>query len=150
MHRTQFANRALYLLVLVAAILVSPPLPSFAGMPSALREDFETVLRLRESPHQRFQAISFFLVGILVSTLVVKFLWNFVAKDFPRLPKLTFLRAFSVVLLWGLLFVIVLTMISGARELMTPGAWKKDGLTYSVNDAPSAGASAIPPQSAAP
>ena len=36
--------------------------------------------------------------------------------------------------LWGLMFVIVLTMISGARELMTPGAWKKDGLTYQLND----------------
>src|SRR5262249_35186152 len=31
---------------------------------------------------------------------------------------------------WGLLFVLVLTMISGARELMTPGAWEKQGLTY--------------------
>jgi hypothetical protein len=30
----------------------------------------------------------------------------------------------------GLLFVLVLTMISGARELMTPGAWEKRGLTY--------------------
>jgi hypothetical protein len=111
--------------------------PALAGMPSALSEDFQTVLRLKESPHQRFQAISFFLMGIFVSTFVVKFLWNFVAKDFPRLPKLTFLRALSVVLLWGLLFVIVLTMISGARELMTPGAWKKEGLTYTVNDAAS-------------
>jgi glucan phosphoethanolaminetransferase (alkaline phosphatase superfamily) len=126
-------GRFLFLL-LIAALLVSPSL-TYAGMPSALREDFETVLRLRESPHQRFQAISFFLMGIFASTLVVRFLWNFVAKDFPRLPKLTFLRALSVVLLWGLLFVIVLTMISGARELMTPGAWKKEGLTYSVNDA---------------
>ncbi len=126
----------LLFLLLIAALLVSPSL-TFAGMPSALREDFETVLRLRETPHERFQAISFFLMGILASTLVVKFLWNFVAKDFPRLPKLTFLRALSLVLLWGLLFVIVLTMISGARELMTPGAWKKEGLTYSVNDAPS-------------
>src|SRR5262249_55804861 len=32
--------------------------------------------------------------------------------------------------LWGLLFLLVLTMISGARELMTPGAWEKQGLTY--------------------
>lgn len=118
---------------------------ALAGMPSALPEDFETVLRLRESPHQRFQAISFFLMGIFVSTLVVQFLWNFVAKDFPRLPRLTFFRALSVVFLWGLLFVIVLTMISGARELMTPGAWKKDGVTYSVNDAAKRESSQSPP-----
>lgn len=31
---------------------------------------------------------------------------------------------------WGLLFVVVLTMISGARELLTPGAWEKVGVTY--------------------
>ncbi|MEX2173364.1 MAG: hypothetical protein WD872_03320 [Pirellulaceae bacterium] len=37
-----------------------------------------------------------------------------------------------MVALWGLLFVIVLTMISGARELMTPGAWEKQGLTYKL------------------
>ena len=35
---------------------------------------------------------------------------------------------------WGSLFVLVLTMISGARELMTPGAWKKDGITYVLED----------------
>jgi hypothetical protein len=28
--------------------------------------------------------------------------------------------------------VLVLTMISGARELMTPGAWHKQGLTYKL------------------
>jgi hypothetical protein len=31
-----------------------------------------------------------------------------------------------------LLFVLVLTMISGARELMTPGAWRKQGFTYTL------------------
>lgn len=29
----------------------------------------------------------------------------------------------------------VLTMISGARELMTPGAWEKRGATYRLKDA---------------
>ena len=37
--------------------------------------------------------------------------------------------------MWGLLFLLVLTMISGARELMTPGAWKKEGLTYTLAEA---------------
>jgi hypothetical protein len=46
------------------------------------------------------------------------------------MPRLTFLKSLGVVLLWGLLFIIVLTMISGARELMTPGAWIKQGFTY--------------------
>src|SRR5205823_725556 len=38
--------------------------------------------------------------------------------------------------LWGLVFVLVLTMISGARELMTPGAWAKQGLTYRLTNQP--------------
>ena len=28
--------------------------------------------------------------------------------------------------------VVVLTMIFGAKELMTPVAWQKDGFTYSL------------------
>ena len=29
---------------------------------------------------------------------------------------------------------IVLTMISGARELMTPGAWERNGVTYRLSE----------------
>jgi hypothetical protein len=54
-------------------------------------------------------------------------LWNSLQRDFPRLPRLSFSRALAGVVLWGLLFIIVLTMISGARELMTPGAWQRQG-----------------------
>jgi hypothetical protein len=36
------------------------------------------------------------------------------------------------------LFVVVLTMISGARELMTPGAWEKNGLTHKLKSGPEA------------
>jgi hypothetical protein len=51
-------------------------------------------------------------------------------KEIPILPRLSFPRAVGVIVLWGLLFVLILTMISGARELMTPGAREKVGLTY--------------------
>jgi hypothetical protein len=34
----------------------------------------------------------------------------------------------------GLLFYVVLTMISGARELLTPGAWEKQGTGYRLRD----------------
>ena len=37
-----------------------------------------------------------------------------------------------MVTLWGLAFILVLTMISGARELMTPGAWERSGATYKL------------------
>src|SRR5947209_7590024 len=107
-----------------------------AGMPSPLptEDDLVRVLRLNGTTEQRLEVISFFLGGLLVSALVVQLLWNAVARDVPRLPRLTFGRALAGVVLWGLLFVIVLTMIAGARELMTPGAWKKQGWTYKVTE----------------
>lgn len=103
-----------------------------AGMPAPLPEDLPTILRLNEEPHQRLQVISFFLLGLLICSAAVKFLWNFLARDFPRLPRLSLGKAVSLVVLWGLLFIVVLTMISGARELMTPGAWRKMGWTYTL------------------
>jgi hypothetical protein len=65
----------------------------------------------------------------------VKGLWNVLRRQFPLLPALSYGRALSLVVVWGLLFVVVLTMISGARELMTPGAWRKQGWTYKLADA---------------
>jgi hypothetical protein len=107
-----------------------------AGMPSPLpsEDEWPRILRLNDTADQRLQVISFFLVGLLVCAAVVRWLWNYLARDLS-LPRLRFGRAFVAVILWGLLFVIVLTMISGARELMTPGAWKKQGFTYKLADA---------------
>ncbi len=110
--------------------------PVQAGMPAPLPTEpdnvFRKVLRLDESAVQRLQAISFFLLGILLSAAVVRWLWNAVQRDFPHWPRLSFGKALAGVLLWGLLFIVVLTMISGARELMTPGAWRKQGFTYKL------------------
>lgn len=105
-----------------------------AGMPSVLPEDLDTYFQLSGTSKQRFQAISFFAIVMMISTIVLKVLWNTVAKDSNWLPKLTWSKAIAVVVLWGALFVLVLTMISGARELMTPGAWKKDGITYTLEE----------------
>jgi len=109
-----------------------------AGMPTPLPlepdEVMRKVFRLDESALARLQAISFFLFGIVAAALIVRWLWNVLQRDFPALPRLTFGKALAGVLLWGLLFVVVLTMISGARELMTPGAWQKQGFTYKLAD----------------
>ena len=96
-----------------------------AGMPS---------LRLTDVGEMRLQTISFFIVVFLVSSLVVQRLWNGLGRDFTTLPRLTYRRSLAMVGLWGLLFILVLTMISGARELMTPGAWepKPNALTYQL------------------
>jgi hypothetical protein len=92
-------------------------------------------VNLTEVARLRLEVISFFLVAFLLSAAVLRWVWNGLARDFPRLPRLGYYRALGVVAVWGALFVLVLTMISGARELMTPGAWKKDGLTYKLADA---------------
>jgi hypothetical protein len=70
----------------------------------------------------------------LIASLIIRAIWNSLRSDFPRLPHLSYPKALGLVGLWGLLFLLVLTMISGARELMTPGAWKKDGNTYTLDD----------------
>jgi hypothetical protein len=113
-------------LLLSFGVLMTTAAPASAGMPS---------VTLTDAASLRLQSISFFLVVFLISALVIRWVWNSLTTDFPRLPRLSYPKALGLVGLWGLLFLLVLTMISGARELMTPGAWKKDdGLTYTLGD----------------
>jgi len=105
-------------------------------MPAPLPTNTERVMQLGDSPVARLQTISFFLLVFFLSAAAVWGIWNYLRRDFPMLPRLTFGRAVLGVFLWGVLFVIVLTMISGARELMTPGAWRKQGATYKLADGP--------------
>jgi hypothetical protein len=129
-------------LLLLAILFVCLETTAWAGMPAVLPSDLPTRLRLHESAAERFSAISFFLGGILLSALAVHWLWNYLQRDFTWLPRISVPKSLALVLLWGLLFVIVLTMISGARELMTPGAWRKQGFTYKLADSPSQHAAA--------
>ncbi len=99
--------------------------PLFAGMASPLPLETEFVQRLNNSVEYRLQAISFFLLALLICTLVVCSLWNYLRRDLTFLPRLSFGKALAGVILWGLLVFVVLTMISGARELMTPGAGRR-------------------------
>ena len=112
---------------LAAPLLLLAPGVAHAGMPW---------MTLTDVAGARFDAISFFIVLLLVVSVLVRLLWNQLGKDFPKLLRITYLRALAGVTLWGLLFLLVLTMISGARELMTPGAWEKHGSTYELKDAP--------------
>lgn len=100
---------------------------TFAGMPS---------VSLTDVAHMRLQTLSFFLMGLLLSAWFVKLLWNYLRRDFTSLPRLTYGKSLGVVVLWGLLFVLVLAIISGARELLTPGAWEKQGATYRLSTEP--------------
>lgn len=126
----------------IAAIVLTIVAPLSAGMPAPLptgwtADETPAWATTGRSPgaDARWQALSFFVACILGLSWIVKRLWNALRRDVPALPLLGYGRALSFVLLWGLLFVIVLTMISGARELMTPGAWQKRGWTYELTGA---------------
>jgi hypothetical protein len=126
--------------ILIACVSLSE---ANAGMPAPLPTDW-TVDNTPEwsqssgtvgrggSGDARLQAISFFVASLLLCAWGVRWLWSTLSRDVPWLPELTYRRSLSLVVLWGLLFVVVLTMISGARELMTPGAWRKQGWTYKL------------------
>jgi len=131
-------SRALLPAALLGLLFAALAGESLAGMPAVLPSgwtkesgpDGNGPTSSTLAPY--LQAISFFVMGLLLSAWAVKGLWGVLRKDLAWLPPLGYGRALSLVILWGLLFVVVLTMISGARELMTPGAWKKQGWTYKL------------------
>lgn len=116
-------QRGLRLPALTLGAIGLPARAAMAGMPS---------FGLSDAAELRLEAISFFLALGLLAAWGIRRIWNGLRRDFPRLPALSFGRSVGLVALWGCLFVLILTMISGARELMTPGAWRKEGLTYKL------------------
>ena len=105
-----------------------PPLagvPPLAGMPG---------VDLTDAARVRLDAVSFFLAGFFVCAAAGWGCWALLRRDFPALPRLSYRRAVAATGLWGLGFLLILTMISGARELMTPGAWERAGWTYELAD----------------
>jgi hypothetical protein len=111
--------------LLFCAIFLTIAPRARAGMP---------VFELNDVARLRLEDISFFLVLLLVCAFGVRFLWNSVQRDFPKVPCLGFGKAFCVTGLLSLAMLLVLSMISGARELLTPGAWRKQGHEYRLND----------------
>ncbi len=93
-----------------------------------------TVITLTDVARARIDALSFFLFAYLLISWVVKIIWNQLAKSFVSLPRLKYLQALGVVFMTGLMFYVVLTMISGARELLTPGVWEKQGAGYRLRE----------------
>lgn len=93
-----------------------------------------TVVTLSDVARSRLEVLSFFIVGYLLMAWGVKGMWNYLAKSFERMPKLNYKRALCLSMVSGLFLYVVLTMISGARELLTPGAWEKRGVGYDLRD----------------
>jgi len=93
-----------------------------------------TVYDLTDVARLRLEDISFFLFLLLLAALGIRLLWNFFARDFPRLPRLSFFKAICLTGLLSLFMLLILVMISGARELLTPGAWHRQSSHYRPND----------------
>jgi len=111
----------------IAAIFISfaAANQSHAGMPS---------FALRDIYRLRFQELSFFLFLLFFCAFLFQLIWNYAAKGFDFLPRLNYWRSLCLATLFGLFMLLVLTMISGIREVLTPGAWRKQGSTYRLND----------------
>ena len=116
---------------LVGACLLASVSEAWAGMP---------IYSLTDVARLRLETISFFLVLLLVITALVRWAWNWYQRDAPHLPRLSYKGALGLIVVWGLALQLVLSMIAGARELMTPGAWVKVGATYQLEQAPAGSA----------
>lgn len=97
-----------------------------------------TVYDLNDVVRLRLQDISFFLFLFLLCGWGMKGLWNYLARDFKSVPRLNYGRALALTTILSLFMGLVLSMISGARELLTPEAWRKQGHGYKLSQAPEA------------
>src|SRR5690242_2282500 len=101
------------ILLIVNVLNLAHPTAVVAGMWAPVPTHVSKVLKLNDTALERLHAISFFLLGFLISAGVLQFVWNYLQRDFSSLPRLSFGKALAAIFLWGLLFIIVLTMISG-------------------------------------
>ena len=106
-------------------LLVLVPATACAGM---------TMPVFTEIARARFQVLSFFLILYLALAFIYQCLWNSLSSDFPKLPRIRYRGALGTLAVCGLFIYVVLTMISGARELMTPGAWARSGIFYTIRE----------------
>lgn len=122
--RTGAASRLISLFLLITLVAQSE---SQAGMPS---------FTLRDIYRLRFQELSFFIFLLFACAFLFKLTWNYAVKGFNAIPRINYWRALSLSFLFGMAMLLVLTMISGIREVLTPEAWRKQGTTYRLNDPP--------------
>ncbi len=88
------------------------------------------MLTLTDAASMRVEALGFFLGLFFALAAIVRGLWAVARRDLPGLPAPSYRASLAFVFTVALALQVVLTMISGARELMTPGAWEKQGATY--------------------
>jgi|GEM_PF-625818 len=109
---------------LVLLLFVLSHQQAWAGMTSYMLSDIAKV---------RLEVISFFFLLMLIMAAVFRLCWNALARDFTKLPRMTYKTACASMLVGSVFTGLILTMISGARELMTPGAWERIGVGYQLS-----------------
>lgn len=92
-----------------------------------------TVYGLNDFYRLRVEEISFLVVLLLVCSLILKLVWNYAFKGFTVVPRIRYFQALALSILFGLVMLLILTMISGIREVLTPGAWRHQGTSYKLN-----------------
>jgi hypothetical protein len=110
-------------LLLASAVLLPARAQAGMAMPT-----------LTDIARARVEVLSFFLISYLVLAFIYQRLWNSLGRDLPRLPRLSYRGALCALVVCGLFIYVILTMISGARELLTPGAWARTGIKYKIRE----------------
>jgi hypothetical protein len=122
--KSQKFKKSFLIFLLTGILLITAIDIAHAGMPSVILTDIAKL---------RLSTISFFLFTYLAASWGIWGLWNWLQTDFDRLPRLSFTKALALVFLWGLAFHLILVMIAGTRELMTPEAWEKAGVIHKLS-----------------
>ena len=102
-------TRCLRAVLLAFVFVAGVPNLAQAGMPSITLTDIARSKSTGASPSSSWDCCC--------PRGFVQLLWNYLRRDFSLLPRLSYGKAVGVVGLWGLLFVLVLTMISGAARI---------------------------------
>lgn len=117
---------------LLTTLVSFPAIPG--GMPVPLPYDTKLVEALTEPTTRQIKLMIAAAVGVLIVSKLIQAVWNSLAADFTKLPRLNYLKALGATLLWGLAMFLVLIMIAGSREALTPQAWVRNGWTYKLSD----------------
>lgn len=120
-----FLFPVLFAIVLFSARIAQAGMP----MPVLTRYGMERIIGMSTA----------LFILLVVAAIPIRLCWNSLVadpkdtvpdgtqKNDSKLPMLTYPRAVAVTFLGGCLFLLVLVMIAGSRELLSPGAWIPDG-----------------------
>jgi hypothetical protein len=87
---------------------------------------------LTDVARRRLEVLSFFLWALVLGGVAIHRLWNRLARR-GWVLALTARQAVLMVGLWSMGSMVVLIMVSGARELMIPGAWGRHGVVRALS-----------------